>query len=38
MRTEDGRVVRFQIDGFGYDMELDNFGPPSAVFVADGEG
>lgn len=30
--TDDGRVVRFEIDGFGSEMQLDNFGTLDDVF------
>ena len=32
--TEDGRVVRFSIDGFSDDMQLDNFGTMDDVFAS----
>ena len=36
--TEDGRVVRFEIDKFSYDMRLDNFGTLDDVFAPEGVG
>ena len=36
--TEDGRVVRFTIDRFAGDMQLDNFGTLDSVFVPEGAG
>ena len=36
--TEDGRVVRFEIDGWREDMRLDNFGTLDDVFLPEGVG